>query len=111
DCLVVARDRRFLGDEGSYLNASTERQFLDVSLGKGSTLHGWIAGSGVLRQICAASGGLTFSEQQTPESVAQQLLDGQARGFLLEIEKPAAPATGSRSSLKIQARSGSGSNV
>ena len=111
DCLVVARDRRFLGDEASYLNASTERQFLDVSLGKGSTFHGWIGGTGMLRQICAATGGLTFSEQQAPESVARQVLDAQARGFLLEIEKPAAPATGSRSSLSIQARSGNGSKV
>jgi tetratricopeptide (TPR) repeat protein len=101
DCLIVARDRRFVGDESAYLTSGIERQFLEVSSALGSTFHGYLDGTGVLQAACHASGGLAFKEDQAPAMVIRQILDGRSRGFLLKVDGVAGLLLGGRRELKV----------
>ena len=101
DCLIVARDRRFVGDESAYLSSGIERQFLEVSSALGSTFHGFLDGSGVLQAACNASGGLAFREDQAPALVIRQILDGRSRSFLLKVDGVAGLPHGGRLELKV----------
>jgi len=59
DCLLIAKDRPFTGEQSEYVRLSAERRMLEVAARKGSVLHGYLEGDGALRAICAATGGMT----------------------------------------------------
>ncbi len=111
DCLIVARDRRYTGEEAPYLVDSAQRQFLDVCLRRGSTLYGFLSGGALFRELCLSSGGLVFQDSQPAELAAHQILEQHDRGYLLQIGKPERLSRGRRSELTIQNRSSNGMPV
>ena len=111
DALLLAKDRRYTGEEASYFVTSVQRQFLDVCIRKGSTLYGYLSGGGLFQEVCISSGGLVFLDNQPAELIAQKIIEQQERGFLLKLASPVALQTGMCSGLSIQSRSASGNRL
>ena len=49
DCLILATDRRFEEAQAAYLDMGMERRFLELCGRSGTTLYGFLDGTGELR--------------------------------------------------------------
>jgi tetratricopeptide (TPR) repeat protein len=89
DCLILARDRGFQPEEADYLNWGSERQILNASTRKGSTFYGYLDESGIIQDLCVASGGMVFRANESADAVVRKIMSRRARGYALTIERPA----------------------
>jgi tetratricopeptide (TPR) repeat protein len=96
DCLILARDRRFDEAQSAYLGMGMERRFLELCGRSGTTLYGLLDGNGELGDLCDATGGLTFPASASPTEILQQILEGRAGGYLLEVRYARESSAGGR---------------
>src|SRR5262249_49806738 len=89
DCLILARDRGFDPDEADYLNGGSEGQTLNASSRKGSTFYGYLDESGVIQDLCLASGGIAFRASEPADSVVRKIMSRRAKGYSLVVGRPA----------------------
>src|SRR4030095_3392826 len=89
DCLILARDRGFPPEETDYLNWGSERQILNASSRKGSTFYGYLDDSGIIQDLCVASGGAVFRANEPADAVVRKIMSRRARGYTLAVERPA----------------------
>ncbi len=108
DCLILARDRGFPPEEADYLNWGSERQILNASTRKGSTFYGYLDESGIIQDVCVASGGLVFRANEPADAVVRKIMSRRARGYTLAVERPAKSDREGRVGLglKLEGRTG-----
>jgi tetratricopeptide (TPR) repeat protein len=108
DCLILARDRGFPPEEADYLNWGSERQILNASVRKGSTFYAYLDESGIIQDLCVASGGIVFRANEPADAVVRKIMSRRASGYTLAVERPAKSDREGRLELvlKLEGRQG-----
>ena len=88
DCLVIAADGRIEGDDAAYFSSGFMRLLAEACSRRGSTLYGYLAGTGLLAEICRFTGGLAIPDGEPAEAVIDGIFEARKRGYLLELQAP-----------------------
>jgi tetratricopeptide (TPR) repeat protein len=106
DCLFVGRDREYESPDSAYLNSGAERRLLEICTRQGTTLYGYLAGTGLLSNICLSAGGMVFGDKQPVDDVIEQVLRGRSHGFMIRLQVPAEVHFSGRFDLAVRAWAG-----
>lgn len=111
DCLLIAADGRIDGDDAGYLSSGFMRLFAEACSRRGSTLYGYLAGTGLLAEICRFTGGLAIPDGEPADAVIEGIFEARRRGCLLELQAPREADYAGLMDAGIRARAGDGSRL